>query len=303
MRGDSAALFFNHHSEFMGQPDISGILAQACDRITGAYRKTDFPELRGMIFRGWNIKEQDIRAIIAGMDTAPETERCKSGHKVTAVFSGGLFVKRYNMHGFYNRFRKIFQLPRPERVLAAALRLKESGIPCPAVLGAFRQSRAGIPTADYLITEKLDAGQLFCDKNIMVFSGGYGYRRFVDGTVSLLTKIHASGVEHGDLSLRNIFCRSNPDGTYSDWGVIDLDGCRIHSGTVPEGGRRRELARLISSFLRCLKQTAPAEPVSINAITGDFTRRYHELSGYDLSGSTLDNRVRMLTERIRRHRR
>ena len=113
-------------------------------------------------------------------------------------------------------------------------------------------------------------------------------------------RTHAAGVEHGDLSLRNIFCRKSPIGIYSDWGVIDLDGCHLHAEEMPEPRRKRELSRLVSSFLRCVKSRAPQIKLDCDTVIEDFTRKYKELSGYNLAGSALDKRVGYLTGRIRR---
>lgn len=115
-----------------------------------------------------------------------------------------------------------------------------------------------------------------------------------------MVKMHAAGVEHGDLSLRNIFCRKSQIGIYSGWGVIDLDGCRIHVEEMPEPRRKRELARVISSYLRCVKSRAPQVKLDADTVIGDFTRKYKELSGYNLAGSALDARVGYLTGRIRK---
>ena len=281
----------------MEQPGMPEILETIMEN--GSYIPFEGSGCSGLVRREWIHAGNDPAEILNKIND-PDARRCKNGRKVYAVVAGGVFIKRYNFRGYWNGFRKLFKLPRPDRVLAGAVRLREFEIPTPEVLVTARRTRFGIPFEDFVVTRELSSLQLPLDKLAGEFAQGDPYRQFVSGVTALLVKMHAAGVEHGDLSLRNIFCRKSPVGIYSGWGVIDLDGCKIHVEEMPEPRRKRELARVISSFLRCVKVRAPKVKLDFDTVIGDFTRKYKELSGYNLAGSALDNRVGYLTGRIRK---
>ena len=111
--------------------------------------------------------------------------------------------------------------------------------------------------------------------------------------VILLADLHRMGVEHGDVSLRNLYCTVS-----GSWGVIDLDNCRIFSGSLPPERRIRELARLASSFLKLTQGVVPdgMEP----DIPGFFARIYCRCSGFDPECSAYRKRVAYLAERKRK---
>ncbi len=281
----------------MEHPGLPEILENATE--SGNYLQFEAAGYSGLIHRDWKHAGNDPVEILKKISD-PGAERCKSGRKVYAVTLDEVFIKRYNFLGWWNGFRRLFKIARPERVLAGALRLREFEIPTPEVLVAARLSKFRLPYEDFIITRRLSSHQLPLDKLSVEFAQGDPYRQFVSGVTALMVKMHAAGVEHGDLSLRNIFCRKSQIGVFSDWGVIDLDGCRLHLEEMPETRRKRELARIISSFLRCVSNRAPKMKLDHDTIIEDFTRRYKELSGYNLAGSALDARVGYLTGRIRR---
>ena len=227
---------------------MQGILDR-CRETGGPYLPFRGAARSGRVARVWQVRGGEL---LEGRPNRPGRDRTNSTarKKTPAAMVGELFVKRYNYRGFGNAFRRMFKMPRPYRVLAGAIRLREFEMPTPEVIAALRSYRWGLPYCDYLVTRGVSPLRIFCDKLAGEFAAGDPYRQFVSGIVSLLVKMHGAGVEHGDLSLRNIFCRKSPSGGYSDWGVIDLDGCTVWAEELPESRRRRELARVVSSSLR-----------------------------------------------------
>ncbi len=278
--------------------DTQGILDR-CREAGGPYQLFRQSGFNGFVHRKWAALGFDPITICADLDT-DKAHLIKDRRKIRAGIVDDVFVKCYFHRGVWTSFRRMFKLSRPERVLAGALRLREYEIPTPEVLVAVRQSRHLLPYRDYLVTRELSPLQIGCDKLEVEFAQGDPYRQFVSGSVALLVKMHAAGVEHGDLSLRNIFCRKSPVGVYSDWGVLDLDGCVVYGDEMPESRRRRELARLISSFLRGVRSKTPQLRLDTNSVIFDFARKYQELSGFNLAGSRLDERVGFLANRSRR---
>lgn len=253
--------------------------------------------LHGLVRDGWTFSHTP-EALLRYLDE-PGGKICKDRPKIKAVLAEGYFLKRYNTLGFLNALRRAFRTPRPERALLAAEKLRAAQIPTPEVFAALRRSRFGIPQSDYLVTaaltpEECSAHQLASEALIDT-----DYTPILNGVVTMMVKMHQSGVEHGDLNLRNLFFRRLPDGSGEEWGVIDLDGCRIYSVPVPFKRRRRELARMVSSLLR----TVPELKIYSGEVLAAFAEKYRELSGCDLQGGALNKRTAYLTERVRKDQR
>ena len=178
------------------------------------------------------------------------------------------FVKRYRKNGLWRTLKRFLQYPRSFRCLAAALRLREIGVETPNVLLASRYC---------LITEILSGVQYLpeCPERARE-------------AVGLLARLHDSGIRHGDFNLRNLYRTES-----GRLGVIDLDGSRLYSGMVPEKVRFLELARLISSYLKCISY----RPDEVPKIAADFASDYFRLTRRDFYGPKLLDRVRELAAR------
>ena len=173
----------------MEQPGLPEILETITEN--GNYVPFEGSGYSGLARRDWVHSGQDPIEVLKKIDD-PAARRCKSGRKVYAVTVGEVFIKRYNFQGWWNGFRRLFKVPRPERVLAGAVRLKEFEIPTPEVLVAARRSKHWIPYDDYLITRVLSTHQLPLDKEAGEFAQGDPYRQFVSGVTALLVKMHES---------------------------------------------------------------------------------------------------------------
>ena len=285
----------------MKELDSAGILDR-CREPGGGFEPVRYNGLSGLLRSGCHISERHLFEWLDEFEAIPENDPrlCKFTPKIKAAVFQDLFFKKYNPRGIFYALRHAMMLSRPERVLAASLRLREFEIPTPEVIAILRRFRWGFPRADYLVTRALSPSLHNCNSLAADFSQGDPYRQFLAGTTALLVKMHSAGVEHGDLNLRNLFCRKSPQQFYSDWGVLDLDGSEIYPEEMPLSRRRRELARLISSYLRAVRHAVPNLPVDENQTIWDFTRKYQELSGLNLSGEALDRRVRMLASRVRK---
>ncbi len=278
--------------------DMAEIL-ERCSEPGSAYHAFRERGEAGYILKSWMEPGDGFVEFLGGLENP--SHLFKSSKKIRAAIVADLFVKRYNFRSWRNAFRRTFRTPRPYRVLAASLRLKEYAIPTAEVLAAVRFSRYRLAYEDFLITRKLSPLQLFCSDLAGEFAAGDPYRQFVSGVVSMLVKMHTAGVEHGDLSLRNLFCRKSQIGNYSDWGVIDLDGASVYDEELGLSRRRRELARLVSSYLRCIRDRDKSLKPDVPSIIFDFARKYQEISGCNLAGNELDERVKYLAERVRKN--
>lgn len=199
-----------------------------------------------------------------------ETRLLKNSRSVVSGFDPEerFFIKKYRKNGLCRTLKRMLLYPRSYRCLAAALRLKAVGVPTPEVLLASRYC---------LITEKLSGVQYLPE-----------CPEYAREAAALLVKLHDSGIRHGDFNLRNIY--RLPDGSL---GLIDLDGSDLYAGAVPEKVRFLELARLISSYLKCIKY----QPEEVSGITSEFAADYRQRTDFDFYGPRLLERVKDLAAR------
>ena len=213
---------------------------------------------------------------------------CKRGNTVQAAADGTFFVKRICHRTLWDSFRNLFKRPRPELCLEAAGRLERAGVATPSVLAICRQYRGFLPRFDFLITEDIGAKVVFADK--MPHS-----QQTISELCALLAKMHANGIEHGDVNLRNLYrCKDS-----GSWGAIDLDGCRLNLSPLSADRRIHELARFSSSLIkqaRCMDMAAdfPEDPAGFAA------RQYKLCSGLDPDTSIYRRRVEYLSQRRRK---
>ncbi len=198
----------------------------------------------------------------------------KNSRSTTAGLTGGMFLKRYNRRSWWHEWKRRWQLPRPWRCLAAAVYLEQRGFVTPRVLWASRH---------WLITEPVAAGSCFLDRE-QPLPG--------PETAVFLARLHRAGVWHGDVSLRNLYR------TGAEFGVIDLDGTRLFPAGVPERYCRKELARLISSWMICARRAQWEFDAA--KIIDEFCRAYKNGGGLALHDAQLERRVHYLATRVRK---
>ena len=216
-----------------------------------------------------------LRAGSAEFPCPPEslldrTRLLKNSRSVISGFDsdGRFFVKQYRKNGLIRTLKRSLLYPRSFRCLAAALRLRQLGVPTPEVLLASRYC---------LITEVLSGVRFLpeCPETALA-------------AVPLLVTLHDGGIQHGDFNLRNLYLTA--DGAF---GVIDLDGSRLYAGPVPEKIRFLELARLISSYLKSI----PYNQDDVPRIAADFAADYYRRTHFDFYGPKLLARVVELAAR------
>ncbi|MBQ7696610.1 MAG: phosphotransferase [Lentisphaeria bacterium] len=215
---------------------------------------------------------------------AGEIRLCKQGSKLTAALTGSCFVKNYFYANFLSRFRHIFRRSRAESCFHCALAVREAGVGTPAPLGYFRERRGLFPVRDVLFTAALPPETLFMPE---LFRDDP--ERGVRLTAAAAAKLHARGIEHGDLSLRNIYL--DPE---NETGVIDLDSCRLHEAPLRRKPRLREMARLISSASKIRPDMGTAKFRKL------FLDAYRAECGFDLDCPALDARIDTLLSHRRR---
>ena len=215
---------------------------------------------------------------------AGEVRLCKQGSKLTAALTESCFIKNYFYSSLLSRFRHLFRLSRAELCFQCALELLRTGVKTPAPLGYFRECRYLFPVRDVLFTAALPEGTRFMSEFFQ-----HAAERGVLLTAAAAAKLHAQGIEHGDLSLRNIYLDSE-----DKVGVIDLDSCRIYRGPLGRKARLREMARLISSAAKIRPD------IGTPTFRKLFLDAYCAECGFDLGCTALDTRIDTLLSHRRR---
>ncbi len=237
------------------------ILLDACSK-TGEY-----------IFRDGTYLRKDGSPVPAPAALLSGGSVLKNSRSVVSVLDAEkkFFVKHYRKNGLWRTLKRFLQFPRAWRCLGAALLLEKVGLKTPRVLLASRF---------YLVTEVLPPEAVFLTEQ----------PEAMFDFIPSLARMHEAGLSHGDLNLRNLY---KQDGAF---GLIDLDSARRVEGGVSPRERIRELARLVSSYL---KQTGLA-PEKAQAVIEKAAERYRQETGFQLYGKILIGRVKYLTER-RKH--
>lgn len=237
------------------------ILLSACSK-TGGYFLRD-----GTYLRKEGIPVPDPAGLLAGGSVLKNSRSVVSGLDA----GGRFFVKQYKKNGLWRTLKRLLQFPRACRCLAAAVRLEEAGLETPRVLLASRF---------YLVTEVLPPETVFLTN----------LPQAMFDFIPSLARMHEAGLSHGDLNLRNIYKRADK------FGLIDLDSARFFARGIPPRERIRELARMVSSYL---KQTG-IPPENAREVLEKTAELYRKETGFQTYGNFLVERVKYLAER-RKH--
>lgn len=208
---------------------------------------------------------------------------CKTGSKITAAVAEGVFIKCYFHHTLWTQLRHKFRVSRAKNATLAALAIKNAGVATPAPWGYFREYGVLLPLRDYLFTDVLSQETVFMPRYLQEEP-----EKAAGMIIDCICKLHENGIEHGDLSLRNLYLASSGEA-----GVIDLDGCSLYKTPLKHSLRKRELARVITSAAKL------SDAFSLAGFQKMFLDLYRQTSGIDLESHELDARVDYLYNRRR----
>lgn len=205
---------------------------------------------------------KDSRSTKAGIATLPDG---------TAVF-----IKRYNNKGLRYTLKYMFSSAKPFRTWKAAWHLEMHGIPTPRPLAATANRTAGVLTSAYLIAESVPGIVSTIDFCKIMYESGKLQKIYANAVASMMSRMHDSGVYHGDTKLSNIFVSRNSEGVYS-FGFWDLDSVDIRTKPICENLRASELGRTISSFIELGSKFG--KNFRHDEIAGLFLKSYTPTSG------------------------
>lgn len=180
----------------------------------------------------------------------------RAPHPVVALADGGrAVVRRFRRGGMVRHLNRdrYFGGDRAAEELRATEAARAGGARVPEVIAAGRMAafpgyRAMLATR--LVADVRDAAQ--------ALAGADGTARFKTlwEAGRQIGRMHAAGVAHPDLNLRNLLVRE-PDEVW----LIDFDRARVTDGTAPRVRRQRDLDRLARSAAKLRQPLTPADRV------------------------------------------
>jgi tRNA A-37 threonylcarbamoyl transferase component Bud32 len=202
------------------------------------------------------LNSQDLRwdgLILGGGWHSLESRSLISGGRSAIClfrFQGESVVAREYLHGGLREtiLKRHFVTwpPRPVRELILSTEVKSRGIPVMEVLGVRVSRGLGPFYAGTILTRYIpDSMDLWTF--LKSFEGGTEAReRFLVSVGRFLKRVHAAGVYHGDLNLRNLLVQGRPPGE-TEILLIDLDRSAVKRPPLSRRLARRNLRRLVRS--------------------------------------------------------
>jgi len=218
-----------------------------------------------------------------------DLQMIKARPKIAAGIGGNFFVKLYKLPGIPAQIFRRFRYGRAFHCLWAAEVLQKCGAMTPQVVAALELHR-GRHIYDFLITEKLpeDCRTLNYSFQDQKFNVKSAWDFLMEKVLPEIANIHNAGVAHGDLNLRNLYLLSGKTG------FIDLDSATCNSAPLDIPTREKELARLLSGFLRYEK----FRDLDIDNSASELIVAYKTICQIECSKESIIRRTNYLLDRL-----
>ncbi len=187
-----------------------------------------FEDVAGVLVAAWEGRAEEW--IGGGRAPHPVVALPDGGRAVVRRFRRGGMVRHLNRDRYFGGHRAAEELRATEAARAGGVRAPE--VIAAGRIAAFPGYRAMIATR--LIPDVRDAAAAFADgaeRAAVLWEAG-----------RQIARMHAAGVAHPDLNLRNLLV-----GKPGEVWVIDFDRALVVEGAVPRDRRRRDLDRLARS--------------------------------------------------------
>lgn len=227
----------------------------------GQHALADFDPLehegaRMLVRRGY----EDAARLLVEYRTLPAVETLgggREGHPVVVLPTGEkAVVRRYHRGGLMQRVNasRYFGGNRAFDELRATERARTGGVRTARIVAAVERPRTVGYTAllvTLLIPGARDAAAWLAD------AGAEAKGEMLREAGRQMAAMHAAGVAHPDVHLRNLLVAEQDGGAPEVW-LLDFDKARVHAGAVPRARRAEDLRRLARSA-RKLKAEVGAE--------------------------------------------
>ena len=157
-------------------------------------------------------------------------------------------IRAYRHGGLFRRLTRdcfISWPPRPFRELSITEELRRRGIRTVEVYGACVGRVCGPVYRGWLVTRELRDAQDLWAALRGEFVRRAGLTATLRAAASTVRALHREGVYHGDLNLKNLLVRQEPQGVAGY--VIDFDKAKLFFGNLPPALVDKNLTRLLRS--------------------------------------------------------
>ena len=199
--------------------------------------------------------------ILTPVADAPARHVGRAGLHAVALADGGDALIRSYLHGGLLRGITgkwfVSRPPRPFAELAVTAAARERGLASPEVLAALVARGLGPWYRGWLVTRELKGTHTLWTALLERCSGDEK-QVLLRQVGRALRMMHASGIDHADLNLRNILVlHTTPS---PEIYIIDFDKARLYQGPVPAARARRNLRRLLRSVNKLDRERASVRP-------------------------------------------
>ena len=191
-------------------------------------------------------------------------ELADGGHALVRSCRHGGLLRHVTRHWFVSR------PPRPFVELAVTAVARERGLRAPEVLAALVARGIGPWYRGWLVTREIKGARNLWgtllegvdgdEKQALLRQVGYSLRL-----------MHASGIDHADLNLRNILVLDGALGP--EIFIIDFDKARLFEGAVPAAQARRNLRRLRRSADKLDREHVRVRPQDWDVLVDAYETR------------------------------
>jgi 3-deoxy-D-manno-octulosonic acid kinase len=233
------------------------------DPVLAAFSVLRDASVRGLVRRGYEVSAREAVHPNGELRTVAYVGGGRERHAVVELESGErALVRRYRRGGVLRRINHgtYFVGNRALAELRVTEAAAQRGVRVPHVIAGVER-RAGIGyTATLLVRWIPEAHDLATWLDNAAPTDRLEVLRLAGNEIG---KMHAAGIGHADLNLRNLVVASRDGGEGREVYIIDFDRGRIYDADVPVTRRRRDLLRLARSVR---KLSAPVEPEGWSAL-------------------------------------
>jgi 3-deoxy-D-manno-octulosonic acid kinase len=194
-----------------------------------------------------------------GAEAGRMVEGGRAAHPLVALPEGGwAVVRRYRRGGMMRHVNRdrYFLGHRPFEELRVTECARAAGVRVPEVIAAV-ELRRGVGYGGLLATRWVE-GAVGIDRWLAGHEPGERLNA-LRRAGEQVGRMHAAGVAHPDLNLRNLLASSDVAGEPPLLHLIDFDRARVEPGPVPPARRTRDLRRLARSARKLGVPFGPAE--------------------------------------------
>ncbi len=200
-----------------------------------------------LVARGLDASALASRILAPPDGSAPARYFGRAGLHVVPLPGGDGVIRSYRHGGVLRGLTRewfVSRPPRPFAELAVTVAARERGVAAPEALAALVARGFGPWYRGWLVTRELkNARNLWAELQRELAPAMK--QALLRRTGRSLRFMHARGIDHADLNLRNILVRH--ERSRPEIHVIDFDRARLFSGPVPAARARRNLRRLLRS--------------------------------------------------------